>query len=357
MLSQGVQHGHKSVPLFVRSLPLPREWAVIVLPEVLRKFGVELAHERRGHSFLHVCQTVQHRFSGNESERTHPIDRHDSRATVQILKIESRVPHIRRQILMSKRTGIVMSLPPRQVRSSARLSNQPAYNITANDSPGRRLLVSATPRADPFATTPTRRKRVTWPDPELPDKRGLYRCQIPTRPSKGSAVIPEGLAAAPRLALRKFRAIHSGSSHASRRVHDVGWNRDRALLPLRQQKSPLSTSKRFNSSLQVNLRDLSPVEEQLKKNQETISNPREIRNMEFKERPSPIVRGVLLAEVPDSLAEAHRECLSEPTHIGEVKDQEDEVEGGRDCEDCKVESRREVKHTHKRMTHGWYDAP
>ena len=29
----------------------------------------------------------------------------------------------------------------------------------------------------------------------------------------------------------------------------------------------------------------------------------------------------------------------------EVKDQEDEVEDGRDCEECKVESRREVTHT------------
>ena len=59
------------------------------------------------------------------------------------------------------------------------------------------------------------------------------------------------------------------------------------------------------------------------------------------------VRGVLLAKVPDSsFAEAHKGFISELTHReDEVKDQEDEVEDGRVCEECKVESRREVKHT------------
>ena len=46
-----------------------------------------------------------------------------------------------------------------------------------------------------------------------------------------------------------------------------------------------------------------------------------------------------------SYAEAHKGILSEPTHIGEAEDQEDEVEDGIDCEECKVESRREIKHT------------
>ena len=55
----------------------------------------------------------------------------------------------------------------------------------------------------------------------------------------------------------------------------------------------------------------------------------------------------LLTKGPDSsLAEAHRGFDSEPTHIeDEVEDQEDEVEDGRDCEECKVESRRKVRHT------------
>ena len=59
------------------------------------------------------------------------------------------------------------------------------------------------------------------------------------------------------------------------------------------------------------------------------------------------VRGALWTKESDSLiAEAHREFLSEPTHKeGEVEDQEDEVEDERDCEECKVESRREVRHT------------
>ena len=59
------------------------------------------------------------------------------------------------------------------------------------------------------------------------------------------------------------------------------------------------------------------------------------------------MRGALLTKESDSsFAEAHRGILSEPTHIeGEDEDQEDEVEDGRDGEECKVESRREVKHT------------
>ena len=57
------------------------------------------------------------------------------------------------------------------------------------------------------------------------------------------------------------------------------------------------------------------------------------------------MRGALLTKESDSsFAEAHRGILSEPTH-GEDEDQEDEVEDERDCEECKVESRREVRHT------------
>ena len=58
------------------------------------------------------------------------------------------------------------------------------------------------------------------------------------------------------------------------------------------------------------------------------------------------VRGALLTKESDSsFAEAHREFLSELTHKeGEDEDQEDEVEDGRDCEECKVEIRREVRH-------------
>ena len=51
-------------------------------------------------------------------------------------------------------------------------------------------------------------------------------------------------------------------------------------------------------------------------------------------------------ESDSSFAEAHKGIVSEPTHIeGEDEDQEDEVEDGRYCEECKVESRREVKRT------------
>ena len=68
------------------------------------------------------------------------------------------------------------------------------------------------------------------------------------------------------------------------------------------------------------------------------------------------MRGALLAKVPDSsFAEAHRGILSEPTHIeSEDEDQEDEVEDERDCEECRVESRRRIKTL--RMKHGWDDA-
>ena len=46
---------------------------------------------------------------------------------------------------------------------------------------------------------------------------------------------------------------------------------------------------------------------------------------------------------------------SEPTHIeDEVEDQEDEIENGTGCEECKVENQREVRH--KRMKHGGDDA-
>ena len=51
-------------------------------------------------------------------------------------------------------------------------------------------------------------------------------------------------------------------------------------------------------------------------------------------QPCTVVRGALLAKESDSsFAEAHREFLSEPTHIeDEEEDQEDEVEDGKDCE-------------------------
>ena len=44
--------------------------------------------------------------------------------------------------------------------------------------------------------------------------------------------------------------------------------------------------------------------------------------------------------------------LAEPTHMeDEDEDQENEKEDERDCEECKVESRREIK-THNHMKHG-----
>ena len=55
------------------------------------------------------------------------------------------------------------------------------------------------------------------------------------------------------------------------------------------------------------------------------------------------MRGVLSAKEPNnSFADAHRVLLPEPTHM-EDEDQENEVEDERDCEECKVESRREVR--------------
>ena len=60
------------------------------------------------------------------------------------------------------------------------------------------------------------------------------------------------------------------------------------------------------------------------------------------------MRGALLTKGPDSaFAEAHKRGLTpnRPHIEDEVEDQEDEVEDGRDCEECKVESRREVRHT------------
>ena len=59
------------------------------------------------------------------------------------------------------------------------------------------------------------------------------------------------------------------------------------------------------------------------------------------------MRGALLTKESDSsFAEAHREFLSEPTHMeGKDEDQEDEVEDERHWEECKVESRREVRQT------------
>ena len=59
------------------------------------------------------------------------------------------------------------------------------------------------------------------------------------------------------------------------------------------------------------------------------------------------MRGVLSAKVPNSSsAEAHRVLLSEPTHmVNEDEDQENEMEDERDREECKVESRRESRRT------------
>ena len=63
------------------------------------------------------------------------------------------------------------------------------------------------------------------------------------------------------------------------------------------------------------------------------------------------MRGALLTkESGSSFAEAHRVFLSEPTHIeSEDEDQEDKVEDERDCEECRVESRRESRQPLKRM--------
>ena len=61
----------------------------------------------------------------------------------------------------------------------------------------------------------------------------------------------------------------------------------------------------------------------------------------------PSVRGALLTKESDSsFAEAHTGFNSEPTQReDEGEDQENEVEDERDCEECKVESRREGTHT------------
>ena len=65
------------------------------------------------------------------------------------------------------------------------------------------------------------------------------------------------------------------------------------------------------------------------------------------------MRGVLSAKVPNSsLAEAHRVFRPEPTDMeDEDEDQENEKEDEKDGEECKVESRREVRTT-LRMKHG-----
>ena len=61
------------------------------------------------------------------------------------------------------------------------------------------------------------------------------------------------------------------------------------------------------------------------------------------------MRGALLTkESGSSIAEAHRVLLSEPTHMedeDEDENQENEAEDERDCEECRVESRRESKRT------------
>ena len=59
------------------------------------------------------------------------------------------------------------------------------------------------------------------------------------------------------------------------------------------------------------------------------------------------MRGVLSANVPNSsFAEAHRVHLSDPTHMeNEDEDEENETLDERDYEECKVESRREVRRT------------
>ena len=51
--------------------------------------------------------------------------------------------------------------------------------------------------------------------------------------------------------------------------------------------------------------------------------------------------------MPNSaFAEAHRVPLSEPTHIeDEGEDQENEMEDERDCEECGVEGRRGIRQT------------
>ena len=57
------------------------------------------------------------------------------------------------------------------------------------------------------------------------------------------------------------------------------------------------------------------------------------------------MRGLLSAKVPSSsFAEAHRVRVPEPTHMeDEDADQENEKEDERDGEECKVESRKEIR--------------
>ena len=72
------------------------------------------------------------------------------------------------------------------------------------------------------------------------------------------------------------------------------------------------------------------------------------------------MRGALLTRVSgSSFASVHRVLLSEPTHMEdetEDEDQENEVEDGRDAEECRVESRRESKQPQERMKHGMTSA-
>ena len=64
------------------------------------------------------------------------------------------------------------------------------------------------------------------------------------------------------------------------------------------------------------------------------------------------MRGLFSAKVPNSsFAEAHRELLTEPTHMeDEDEDQENEKEDERDCEECRVESRRENQNAQRHET-------
>ena len=65
----------------------------------------------------------------------------------------------------------------------------------------------------------------------------------------------------------------------------------------------------------------------------------------FDVRATSSVRGLLSAEVPNSpFPEAHRVLFPEPTHMEDKdEDQENEKEDERDGEECKVESRREIR--------------
>ena len=61
------------------------------------------------------------------------------------------------------------------------------------------------------------------------------------------------------------------------------------------------------------------------------------------------MRRFLTAKVPNSsLAEVHSVLLPEPTHMedeDEEEDQENEKEDERDCEECRMESRRGIETT------------